>query len=247
MAGRNTYHTPHRRLRVVFEDGDYVVADKPAGLLSIATDKEKEQTAYRMVSDYVKQADPRARIFVVHRLDRETSGLILFARSQEAQQAIQARWKEYIHRKYIAVVEGVMRTGDGTGQGVIRSYLHESSARIVYSSPRPGSGILAVTHYRILQTAADCSLVECQLETGRKNQIRVQMQGIGHPLLGDLKYGGRRVPIGRLALHAAELTFTNPFTGEKHHLSSPVPDAFYTLGPFTRPDGLRSPEKNSAP
>ena len=241
MAGRNTYRTPHKPLRVVFEDGDYVVADKPEGLLSIATDKEKEQTAYRMVSDYVKKADPRARIFVVHRLDRETSGLILFARSKEAQQAIQARWKDLIHRTYIAVVEGVMQTGDGTGQGVIRSYLHESSAHIVYSSPRPGSGIPAVTHYRILQTAADCSLVECRLETGRKNQIRVQMQGIGHPLLGDLKYGGRRIPIGRLALHAAELSFTNPFTGEQHHLYSPIPDAFYTLGPFTRPNNPRRP------
>lgn len=248
MNREGTYHAQSKGISIVYEDDAYVVVDKPAGLLSIATDKENQKTAYKMVSDYLKRTSPGARVFVVHRLDRETSGLMLFAKSQQAQHVIQEGWKRYINcRRYIAVVEGEMRTGDGSGMGTIRSYLHESSARIVYSSPRPGSGVPAVTHYRILQTAGGRSLVECQLETGRKNQIRVQFQGIGHPLAGDLKYGGTRSSIGRLALHATELSFTNPFTMVSRRLISPVPDAFYDLGPFRRDTGtLSTPGKASS-
>ena len=224
---------PETRLKVVEEDEDYLVIDKPAGLLSIATDKENTRTAFRIVSDMVKRRDPRNRIFVVHRLDRETSGLMLFAKSQEAQSAIQHHWKSHIlRRRYITIVEGKMQTGDGSGYGVIRSYLRESKARMVYSSPNPRNGVPAVTHYHILYASERYSMLSCELETGRKNQIRVQLQGIGHPVAGDLKYGGQPTPMHRLALHAFELSFTNPRTGKSHHLISPLPDSFYLLDDF---------------
>lgn len=230
---KQTFKQKNDLLRIIAEDEDYIVIDKAAGLLSIATGKEKIKTAFSLLSDYVKQQNPQNRIFVVHRLDRDTSGLMVFAKSTEAQTALQYDWKNNIdRRRYVAVVEGEMQTGDGTGKGIIRSYLRESKAFIVYSSPNPENGILAVTHYEILSATPEYSLMAFELETGRKNQIRVHMQSIGHPIVGDIKYGGHPSPIKRLALHATELSFTNPISHQSYHLISPVPKAFYTLGKF---------------
>jgi 23S rRNA pseudouridine1911/1915/1917 synthase len=227
-TGKQTLDTP--LLKIVFEDKHLIVVEKSAGLLSIATNKEKIKTAYSILSEYVKRQHPGNRIFVVHRLDRETSGLMLFAKNEEVQYRMQNNWKFAVNqRKYIAVVEGKLETGDGSGRGVVKSYLWESKALIVYSSNNPEDGQLAVTKYNVLRSNDKYSLVEFELETGRKNQIRVQMNSIGFPLVGDIKYGGHESKLKRLALHAHVLSFTHPITGEQHSFETPVPASFDSL------------------
>lgn len=226
--GRATLNDP--LLKVVYEDNYLIVVEKAAGLLSIATQKECKKTAYSILSEYVKKQHPGNKIFVVHRLDRETSGLMLFAKNPEVQYQMQHNWKFAVNqRKYTAVVEGQLQTGDGTGKGTIRSYLWESKALIVYSSPNPEDGQEAVTHYQVLKSSDRYSLVELMLETGRKNQIRAQMNSIGYPLVGDLKYGGHSSPLKRLALHAHVLSFTHPVTGALHSFETPIPKGFTNL------------------
>jgi len=218
------------QLSVVYEDESLIVVEKAAGLLSIATQKEKIRTAYSILSEYIKKKNPGNRIFVVHRLDRETSGLMLFAKNEMVQSAMQNNWRFAVQqRSYTAVVEGVLQTGDKSGKGVVKSYLWESKSLIVYSSPNPEDGQLAVTHYQVLATGDNFTLVKFHLETGRKNQIRVQMNSIGHPLAGDIKYGGHVSKIKRLALHADKLAFVHPVTGERLDFDSPAPDSFRKL------------------
>jgi 23S rRNA pseudouridine1911/1915/1917 synthase len=223
--GKTTLDSP--LLKIVYEDRDLIVVDKAAGLLSIGTQKERIKTAYSLLSEYVKKQQPSNKIFVVHRLDRETSGLMLFARNDEVQYRMQHNWKFAVNqRRYMAVVEGKLETGDGSGKGTIKSYLWESKALIVYSSPNPEDGQLAVTNYRVLNCNDDYSLVELELETGRKNQIRVHMNSIGYPLVGDLKYGGHPSKLKRLALHAHVLSFTHPMTNEFLSFETPIPTEF---------------------
>jgi 23S rRNA pseudouridine1911/1915/1917 synthase len=218
------------QLKIIYEDKHLIVVDKAAGLLSIATSKEKIRTAYSILSEYVKKQNAANKIFVVHRLDRETSGLMLFAKNQDIQYAMQNNWKFAVNqRRYVAVVEGKLETGDGSGIGTIKSYLWESKALIVYASQNPEEGQLAITHYRVVKVGENYTLVEMDLETGRKNQIRVQMNSIGFPLAGDIKYGGHPCAIKRLALHANILSFTHPATGEKHSFETPVPANFLKL------------------
>lgn len=215
-------------LRIVFEDPFLIVVDKPPGLLSIATDKEKERTAYRILSDQLKTIDPRQRIFIVHRLDREVSGLMLFAKSKEIQQLLQKAWdKESVDRIYVAVVEGHVTQAQGT----ITSWLKENQARRVFSSPTPHDGQKAVTHYSVLKHSPRFSLLEIRLETGRKNQIRVHMQEMGHPVAGDKKYGAVVSGMKRLGLHARVLGFRHPVTAEDLRFETPVPAAFLRLCP----------------
>lgn len=226
--GKTTLDSP--LLSIVYEDRHLVVVEKAAGLLSISTQKEKKKTAYSLLSEYVKKQHPGNKIFVVHRLDRETSGLMLFAKNEEVQYLMQNNWRFAVNqRRYVAVVEGKLETGDGSGKGTIKSYLWESKALIVYASPNPEEGDLAVTHYQVLDHSDDYSLVELELETGRKNQIRVQMNSIGYPLVGDLKYGGHASSLKRLALHAHVLSFTHPITGKPHAFETPIPEAFKKL------------------
>lgn len=216
----------HKGVKIVFEDPYLFVIDKPPGLLSIATDKEKEHTALRILSDQVKDIDPRNRIFVVHRLDREVSGLMLFARSKDVQHRLQGAWqKDVLERRYVAVVEGQV----AQEQGTITSWLKENQARIVYSSPTPQDGQRAVTHYRVLKKCARFSLLEVTLETGRKNQIRVHMKDMGHPVAGDKKYGATLKIIPRLGLHARILAFRHPISGEHLHFETPIPPLFLHL------------------
>ncbi len=225
--GRGVVTLKDPQLRIVFEDDSLIVVEKDAGLLSIATQKEKIRTAYSILSDYVKKTNPKNRIFVVHRLDRETSGLMLFAKNPAVQSAMQNNWKYAVHqRSYTAVAEGIIQTGDKTGKGIIRSYLWESKSLIVYSSPNPEDGQLAVTHYQVLETGNNYSLVKCHLETGKKNQIRVHLNSIGHPLAGDIKYGGHPTVIKRMALHADKLSFMHPVTGELLDFDAPMPASF---------------------
>lgn len=226
--GRTREALRHPMVRIVWEDDDLLVVEKRSGLLSIATDKETQKTAYYIISTYLKSIDPAARVFVVHRLDRETSGLMLFAKNEEVKLAMQRAWNDtVIERKYVAVTEGVFESEQGT----ISTYLTESKALKVYATTKE-DGKVAHTAYRVLNTSAkkDMSLVELELETGRKNQIRAHLEHINHPIIGDKKYGAtRESPIGRVALHAMSIRFVHPKTGEELAFSTPIPISFSKL------------------
>ena len=213
----------HRRLRIIFEDEFLIVVDKGYGLLSMATKNEKTETAYRIVSDYVKTNDPEGHIFIVHRLARDTSGVMIFAKRQRIQELLQRNWNDaVIERKYMAVVEGCVEPQEGE----VKSYLKENAAMQVYSTQNPEEGQLAITRYKTVAGNGRFSLLEVQLETGRKNQIRVHMHDLGHPIIGDRKYGSECNPIGRVALHAASLRFKHPITGQMLHFESNLPEKF---------------------
>jgi 23S rRNA pseudouridine1911/1915/1917 synthase len=213
--GQRTYERP-KHLKIIYEDDELIAVNKPAGLLSIATDSEKERTAYRDVTDYVRRANPKNRIFVVHRLDRDTSGVVLFAKNEPLKRALQDNWNALAKtRGYTAVAEGRFDKKSGT----VRSWLKETKTHLMYSSPTAGDGQEAVTNYRILKEARGYSLLEITLETGRKNQIRVHMKDLGHPVAGDKKYGAVTNPLGRLALHAGTLSSATP---------SPVGGCFFS-------------------
>lgn len=215
-----------RGLKIVFEDQHLIVIEKEAGLLSIATNKEKRATAYSLLSDYVKMQDSEAKIFVVHRLDRDTSGLMLFAKSEEVKELLQESWNDTIlQRTYVAVTEGEVQEDKAT----ISSYLFETTAMIVYSSQNPNKGSLSVTHFEVIKKTKAYSLVSLNLDTGRKHQIRVHMKEIGHPIIGDKKYGARRNPIGRLGLHAMVIAFTHPITKKDYHFETKIPVPFLNL------------------
>jgi 23S rRNA pseudouridine1911/1915/1917 synthase len=214
-------------VHILHEDDDLIVIQKEAGLLSISTDKEEELTAYRQLSEHVKSHNPKNRIYVVHRLDRDTSGVMMFAKNEKAQQTLQNSWQDAVlERTYIALVEREVKKPEGT----ITSWLKENKAMVMYSSQRPDDGQLAITHYKVMQSNRDFSLLEVNLETGRKNQIRVHMKDIGHPIVGDKKYGSKSIVIGRLGLHARILAFEHPTTGQALRFESKIPEKF--LRPF---------------
>ncbi len=216
----------HPRLRLVYEDDDIIVVDKGYGLLSMGTDKVKDGTAYSILREYVKRKDPRNKIFIVHRLDRDTTGLMMFAKTQKAKETMQHNWNNMVlERRYVAVVEGTL----DPEKGEIRSYLAENAAHEVYSTNNPEEGQLAVTYYTTLRTRAPYSLVELSLATGRKNQIRVHMKDAGHPIVGDRRYGAKSSPIHRLCLHAATLRFVHPVTRRDMNFTSPLPAGFNRL------------------
>ena len=209
-------------VNIIHEDDDLIVIEKEAGLLSIASDDEKHMTAYRQLTDYVRSVHAKNRIFVVHRLDRDTSGVMIFAKNKEVQQTLQNTWQESVpERAYIALVEGTV-TKDGT----VISWLTENKTFMVYSSQRENDGQKAITHYKVLESNRNFSLLQVNLETGRKNQIRVHMKDIDHPVIGDKKYGSRNNSLGRLGLHAHAIAFTHPTSGEKMRFESKVPAIF---------------------
>lgn len=215
-----------RGLRIVHEDAELIVIDKASGLLSMASETEKQKTAYHMLSEYVKRFDPRNLIFIVHRLDRETSGLMLFAKSKRVQEALQKDWNEsIIERSYVAIVEGSIEKTEGT----ITSWLKENKAMVMYSSQIPDDGQKAVTHYKVLKTNKLFTLLDVKLETGRKNQIRIHMKDIGFPVTGDKKYGAQLNPIGQMGLHARVLAFKHPVTGRALRFDTPIPLKFQKL------------------
>jgi 23S rRNA pseudouridine1911/1915/1917 synthase len=212
-----------RDISIVYEDEDIIVIDKHAGILSISTAKENTRTAFRIVSDHVKRENPDNRIFIVHRLDRDTSGLMMFAKNEDVKITLQDNWHELVtERMYLALVEGKPEPWGGT----ITSYLHESKALIVYSSDDPESGQKAITHYKILKSKKNFALLRVWLETGKKNQIRVHLRDLGHPIVGDEKYGSEIDPIGRLGLHAWVLNFKHPVTGVLMEFKTAIPRKF---------------------
>ncbi len=223
---KNTLPQQPHGLNILYEDKDLIVINKPSGLLTIATDKEKRKTAYAMLSNYVKMENPANKIFIIHRLDRETSGLLMFAKNETIKRQIQENWTTTVdQRTYVGVVEGEVQQKEGT----VISWLQESKAFIVYSSQNPQHGQKAVTHYKKIKGNKDFSLLEINLETGRKHQIRVHMQDIGHPIIGDSKYGSIQSPLRRMGLHAKVLTFTHPKTGELCRFETEIPKKFLQL------------------
>ncbi|WP_315372392.1 RluA family pseudouridine synthase [Paenibacillus xylanexedens] len=210
-------------INILHEDDDIIVIRKEAGLLSIAADKTDDLTAYRQLTEHVRRTNPLNRIFVVHRLDRDTSGVMMFAKSEEVQQKLQNNWKENVQdRVYVALVEGSVAKEEGT----ISSWLKETKTLKMYSSSRPNDGQHAITHYKRLKSNREFSLLEVRLETGRKNQIRVHMEDLGHPIAGDRKYGARTRDLGRLGLHARILSFIHPTTDELMSFETDIPKPF---------------------
>lgn len=216
----------NRRLQIVYEDDDIIVVNKGYGLLSMGNDRIKDGTAYSILRDYLKWKDPRNKIFIVHRLDRDTSGLMLFAKNIEAKESLQHNWNNMVlSRKYLAVVEG----RPDPAEGEVRSYLAENSRYEVYSTDNPNEGQLAVTRYRTLKSCNEYSLMEVELDTGRKNQIRVHMKDLGHPITGDRRYGAGSSPIHRMALHAQTLRFVHPITRKDMNFTTHIPFSFAKL------------------
>lgn len=218
----------HPQLKLVYEDDCLLVVDKREGLLTVATAPEsRETTAFFILKNYVRKNNPRAGVFVVHRLDRETSGLLVFAKNRDIQEYMRENWRAVVSsRAYVALVDGDVQPERDT----IVSWLTENPKTTrVYSSFRDNGGKRSITHYRKIGGNGRLSLVELHLETGRTNQIRVQMAAIGHPVVGDRKYGlGASPAIDRLALHASTLEFDHPATRQPMRFKSPVPKSFLT-------------------
>lgn len=213
-------------LEILFEDNDLIVINKPAGLLTISTDAEKENTAYHILTDYVRQNHRQGRIFIVHRLDKDTSGIVIFAKNEKIKNALQDNWADLVsERVYAAVVEGHLTEKNGE----IRSWLKETKTMVVYSSQKNGDGLEAITEYSVIAENPDFSLLDVRLKTGRKNQIRVHMKDIGHSVAGDKKYGALTDPMKRLGLHAYKLTVVHPFTHKPMCYQTPLPSAFSRL------------------
>ena len=213
-------------IEILHEDDAVMVINKPSGLLTIATESEKRETAYYLLNAYFKERNPSRpdRIFIVHRLDRETSGLIVFAKNEAVKKKLQDDW-EKAEKKYYAVVEGVPKQREGK----IESHLNETKAFKVYSDAMSDQTKHAVTRYKVIRSDKMHALLEIILDTGRKHQIRVHLSDLGCPIVGDKKYGAVTNPIRRLALHAYSLSFTHPDTKKKMHFTTPIPPAFGSL------------------
>lgn len=216
----------HPPFKILLEDDNIIVVDKPAGLLSIATDKEKLKTLYRMVSDYVKASATEARlIFIVHRLDRDASGVMVFAKDEPSKRKLQKDWAG-AEKIYHAVVEGHPKQAEGT----IKNWLCENTARIVYVCNKEAKGAQeAVTHYKTIKSNGPHSLLEVRIESGRKHQIRVHMAHMDCPIVGDDIYGATKTQGKAIALHSHSLSFDHPVTGKRITIVSPLPTRFRGL------------------
>ena len=213
-------------IKIIYQDDCLFVIEKPAGLLTIATEKIKTKTAYFELNDLLQSSAPghHQRAFIVHRLDRETSGLLVFARSEAIKYKLQEEW-EQVEKHYYAVVEGV----PSMKEGILKSHLAENAILRMYSTEENQHTKLAVTHYRLIQSSGKFSLLDVMPKTGRKNQIRVQLADIGHPIVGDKKYGSTKNPAGRLALHAYQLSFPHPQSEKPMTFRSELPQVLKTL------------------
>ena len=196
-----------KKIVILYEDKDLIAVSKPAKLLTISTDKEKTHTLYQEVSAYVKKQHPKNKVFIVHRLDRDTSGIVVFAKNEKMKQILQAEWQERaLAREYIAIVTGAMPMK----KGIIKNYLYEDKTLYVRATSDPSRGKLAITEYEVLAKNKKYSLVKIHIKTGRKNQIRVHLKDLGYPIVGDKKYGDKKTSIGRLLLHASYLKLLLP-------------------------------------
>lgn len=217
---------PKERLDILYEDDELIAINKPSGLLSIASDREKEMTAYRLLTDHVRMKNPHNRIYVVHRIDKDTSGVLIAAKNEQIRDLLQKNWNDIVKvRGYYAVVEGKMKEKKYT----IKSWLREASTNLMYSSRKPGDGKLAITHYEVLKENDDYSLLDVHIDSGRKNQIRVHMRDLGHNIIGDERYGSTKNPLDRLGLHAYALEFIHPTTHKLMKFKARMPESFNKL------------------
>ncbi|MBP5364891.1 MAG: RluA family pseudouridine synthase [Bacteroidales bacterium] len=214
-------------LRILWEDRWLIVVKKDTGLLTVGNDSEQLLTAQVYLDAYMQfKKEPSGRVYIVHRIDRDTSGVLLFAKDENTQQILRSNWNEIVHsRRYIAVVEGVMQRQEGT----IDTWIEENPKTMTMYISRQGVGKRAITHYSVMDEASGYSLLALELETGRKNQIRVHMKHIGHPVAGDGKYGAQTDPCGRLCLHAQQIEFEHPVTGEMMEFTSEIPREFLKI------------------
>jgi 23S rRNA pseudouridine1911/1915/1917 synthase len=223
---KNNHEFKNPMLKIVYEDAYIIVVEKKEGLLSVATDHQKERTAQHILSEYVKRSHRNNRIFVVHRLDRETSGLMMYAKDEKTMNTLRDNWHDIVKdRRYVTIVSGDMERDAGS----IESWLTDRKLYVASSPVDDGTGKYALTHYKTIKRANGFSLVELKLETGRKNQIRVHMSDLGHPVVGDERYGSEVNPLNRLALHAFKLSFYHPVTGELMEFETPYPSNFKSL------------------
>lgn len=215
---------PNYNLDILYEDDYLIVINKPQGLLSISNDKEKFITAYRMVSDYVKSVNKRNLIFVVHRLDQDTSGILMFCKNEKIRDKMQENWNNITKKRgYIAIVDGKMN-----GKATIRSYLVEDKNQFVYSSYH-GIGKEAITHYEVIKNNNNYSMLQVFIDTGRRNQIRVHLSERGYPIVGDKKYRCKTNPIKRLCLHANILEFIHPVNKKLVTIKCNIPNDMNNL------------------
>ena len=211
---------------LLYEDRDIIVIDKPGGLLTMGTERDKSRTAHTILNDYVRKGDPRSRnrVYIVHRLDRETSGILIFAKSETAKNFLQEQWQD-TEKHYLTIVYGSVTPKTGT----ISSYLTENSAFTVYSTPDQSAGKLSHTEYTVLKEAKGFTLLDIHLLTGRKHQIRVHLSEQGHPVVGDKKYGKGNDSYNTLALHSRSLAFTHPVNGKRLTFETGAPEFFSRL------------------
>ena len=221
---RQQSKTQVKALKIIYEDEDFLAVDKPCGLLSVENEKEND-CAYGFVADYLAQTGKNARPFVLHRIDKETSGVLVFAKNPKIQSMLRLNWNEAVlSREYIAIVEGAMEEKKKT----ITSFLKENANKMMYSTQDP-TGQKAITHYEVIKENTAYSMLYVHIDTGRKNQIRVHMQTLGHPVIGDDKYGHTQNPLKRLGLHASKISFTHPISKEVITISCSKPLEFESL------------------
>jgi 23S rRNA pseudouridine1911/1915/1917 synthase len=222
---RNQQSFKSRYVKIVYEDKWLIVVEKNIGILSMAAG-HSSLNVKSVLDDYFKKSRQKCTAHVVHRLDRDTSGLMVYAKDMETEQILEHNWHQIVYdRRYVAVVSGEMEQDEGT----IQSWLKDNKAYITYSSPVDNGGKLAITHFHVLDRTTEHSLVEYKLETGRKNQIRVHAADMGHPVCGDKKYGNGVDPVHRLCLHACLLCYYHPVTRERMEFESPIPSSFKNL------------------
>ncbi|MCB1064136.1 MAG: RluA family pseudouridine synthase [Verrucomicrobiae bacterium] len=231
-SGSRRKHQP-LGLEILHEDRDIIVVNKAAGLLTIGTGRDAGRTAHAALTDYVKKGNPKSfeQIYIVHRLDRDTSGVLVFARSEEAKMTLQENWRD-AEKTYLAFVEGHPDPPEDT----ISSFLVENSAMRVYSTNDPKIGRLSHTHYKVLKTVGTRALLEIRLITGRKNQIRVHLADKGWPIVGDAKYGRKIRDNKRLALHSHTLSFAHPYNGKRLSFTATIPDTFHRMAAAPPPE-----------
>ena len=228
VSKRRIAKKERKDLPIIYEDDELIVINKPSGLLSVASDNEKGRTAYRMVMDFVRQRNKKDRIFVVHRLDEDTSGVLMFAKDVKVRDALQKRWQEIVKsRGYYAIVEGEMEKESD----IFIDYLKENSLNLMYVTKNKNDpeAKKCVTSYKLIKANKQFSLLDVHIDSGRKNQIRVQLGHRGHHVIGDDKYGEPANPIKRLGLHAYELMFTHPYTNKLMKFVAPMPKEFKEL------------------
>lgn len=231
LAKNNDFKKPPKKyqpkgLSVIYEDRDIIVIDKMTGLLTVGNERERENTAYYRLNNYVRKGNQKSRnrVFIVHRLDRETSGILVFAKSEQAKKFLQGEWENF-DKKYLAVVKGKLQKPEDT----ITSYLTENKVHKMYSTDNKEQGKLAKTWYKVIDESLKRSLVEIKLLTGRKNQIRAHFSEMGNYVIGDSKYGEKEKGVKRLALHASELTIVHPYSKEKMTFKTKKPLYFKEL------------------